>query len=26
MRRLGTGVFVVCGIYDYWGCPHDPLP
>jgi hypothetical protein len=27
-RRLGTGVFVVCGqnrdrggIYDYWGCP-----
>ncbi|MGH3734309.1 MAG: DUF6196 family protein [Micromonosporaceae bacterium] len=32
-RRLGTGVFVVCGsnrgrggIYDYWGCPHDLLP
>ncbi|MGH3464273.1 MAG: DUF6196 family protein [Kribbellaceae bacterium] len=31
-RRLGTGVFVVCGsnrarggIYDYWGCPHDLL-
>ena len=27
-RRLGTGVFVICGqnsdrggIYDYWGCP-----
>ena len=32
-RRLGTGVFVVCGsnrdrggIYDYWGCPHGLLP
>jgi hypothetical protein len=32
-RRLGTGVFVVCGsnrtrggIYDYWGCPHSLLP
>jgi hypothetical protein len=32
-RRLGTGVFVVCGsnrarggIYDYWGCPHGMLP
>jgi hypothetical protein len=32
-RRLGTGVFVVCGsnrarggIYDYWGCPHELLP
>jgi hypothetical protein len=32
-RRLGTGVFVVCGsnrarggIYDYWGCPYDLLP
>jgi hypothetical protein len=31
-RRLGTGVFVVCGsnrarggIYDYWGCPHELL-
>jgi hypothetical protein len=29
-RRLGTGVFVVCGqnsarggIYDYWGCPAE---
>ena len=29
-RRLGTGVFVVCGqnsarggIYDYWGCPVE---
>lgn len=29
-RRLGTGVFVVCGqnsarggIHDYWGCPVD---
>jgi hypothetical protein len=32
-RRLGTGVFVVCGsnrarggIYDHWGCPHALLP
>lgn len=32
-RRLGTGVFVICGsnrarggIYDYWGCPHSLLP
>jgi hypothetical protein len=32
-RRLGTGVFVVCGsnrarggIYDYWGCPYELLP
>ena len=32
-RKLGTGVFVVCGsnrarggIYDYWGCPHALLP
>ena len=31
-RRLGTGVFVVCGsnrprggIYDYWGCPAGVL-
>ncbi|MHA3701197.1 DUF6196 family protein [Jatrophihabitans sp. YIM 134969] len=29
-RRLGTGVFVICGqnsgrggVYDYWGCPHE---
>jgi len=29
-RRLGTGVFVICGqntarggIYDYWGCPVE---
>jgi hypothetical protein len=29
-RRLGTGVFVICGqnsdrggIYDYWGCPAE---
>lgn len=31
-KRLGTGLFVVCGsnsghggIYDYWGCPVDLL-
>jgi hypothetical protein len=29
-KKLGTGVFVVCGqnsnkggIYDYWGCPLE---